>query len=37
MAELDKSWIDKDRRSIEYINGIQILLDFAFANAEGSK
>ena len=36
MAELDKSWIDKIRRFVEYINGIQICLDFAFTNVEGS-
>ena len=33
---MDKSWIDKNRRYIEYINGIEMFLDFAFANAEGS-
>ena len=36
MTEMDKSWIDKDRRSAEYISGIEKFLDFAFANAEGS-
>ena len=33
---MDKSWIDKDRRSVEYINGIEKFLDFGFINAEGS-
>ena len=36
MTKMDKSWIDKDRRSIEYMSGIEKFLDFAFANAEGS-
>ena len=36
MRELNKSSIDKDRRSAEYINRIQIFLDFTFANAKGS-
>jgi len=36
MTEMDKSWIDKDRRSAEYISEIEKFLDFAFTNAEGS-
>ena len=33
---MDKSWIDKDRSSAEYISGIEKFLDFTFSNAEGS-
>jgi len=36
MIEMDKSWIDKDRRSTECISGNERFPDFAFVNAEGS-
>ena len=36
MTEINKSWIDEDRRSTEYISGNDKFLDFAFANDEGS-
>ena len=34
---MDKSWINTNRTSAKYINGVQSFLDFAFANAGDSK
>ena len=34
---MDKRWINTNRISGEYINGVQSFLDFAFANAGDSK
>ena len=34
MTKMVKRWIDKNRRFVEYITGIENFLDFTFANAE---
>jgi len=34
---MNKSWINTNRTLVEYINGVQSFLDFAFANVGGSK
>ncbi|RAL43955.1 hypothetical protein DM860_003345 [Cuscuta australis] len=33
---MDKSWINMNRTSTQYIGGVQAFLDFAFANAPNS-
>jgi len=34
---MDKGWINTNRTSVEYINGVQSFLELAFANARDSK